>query len=129
MSKLHEAAGLGQSIWLKGIDRPFIHNHHLLNLIQLGVHGVTTHPKDTAKALAGSSDYDHQLIELVHKGNEVKEIAEKLLFTDVQTAVAACFALVGYDTLLDYRNPPPPPPLSPEEAAWSAAQLQAAGWH
>ena len=87
MSKLHEAAGLGQSIWLKGIDRPFIHNHHLLNLIQLGVHGVTTHPKDTAKALAGSSDYDHQLIELVHKGNEVKEIAEKLLFTDVQTAV------------------------------------------
>lgn len=48
---------------------------------------------------------------------------------DVQTAVAACFALVGYDTLLDYRNPPPPPPLSPEEAAWSAAQLQAAGRH
>lgn len=46
---------------------------------------------------------------------------------DLQTAVDACFALVGYETLLDYQNPPPSPPLSSEEAAWSDKQLQAAG--
>ena len=87
MSKLHEATGLGQSIWLNGLDRPFIHNHHLLELIQLGVHGVTTHPQTLVDALANSSDYDHQLMDLVHKGHSVKEISEKLLFTDIQTAV------------------------------------------
>ncbi|MCA9944593.1 MAG: hypothetical protein KC449_13985 [Anaerolineales bacterium] len=87
MSKLHEAAGLGQSIWLKGIDRPFIHSHRLLNLIQLGVHGVITHPRKIAQALANSNDYDYQLIELVRKGSPVKEIAESLFLADVRTAV------------------------------------------
>ncbi|MEJ2751039.1 MAG: transaldolase family protein [Anaerolineae bacterium] len=87
MSKLHEATGLGQSIWLNGLDRPFIHNHHLLKLIQLGVHGVTTHPQAFVEALVNSSDYDHQLMDLTRKGHEVKAIAEKLLFTDIQTAV------------------------------------------
>ena len=87
MSKLHEATGLGQSIWLTGLDRPFIHNHGLLELIQLGVHGVTTHPQAIADALTNSSEYDHQLMELIRKGNDIKTISEKLLFTDVQTAV------------------------------------------
>lgn len=36
----------------------------------------------------------------------------------LQTAVAACFALVGYERLLNYQEPPPPPPLNEEESAW-----------
>lgn len=87
MSKLHEAAGLGQSIWLNSFDRPFIHSHRLLNLIHLGVHGITSHPGVIAKALADNSDYDHQLMELVREGKNIQQIAEKLLFTDIQTAV------------------------------------------
>jgi len=87
MSKLHEAAGLGQSIWLNGLDRPFIHSHGLLELIKLGVHGVTTHPQAITNALTNSNDYDHQLMELTRQGNEIKTISEKLLFTDIQTAV------------------------------------------
>jgi len=78
---------MGQSIWLNSFDRPFIHSHHLLGLIQQGVHGVTSHPGAIANALANSSDYDQQLVELVHQGKEIKEIAERLLFMDVQTAV------------------------------------------
>ncbi len=31
---------------------------------------------------------------------------------DLQAAVDACFALVGYERLLDYASPPPPPPLT-----------------
>jgi len=87
MSKLHEATGLGQSIWLNGLDRPFIQSHGLLELIQLGVHGVTTHPQAIADAMANSDQYDHQLMELTSKGNDIKTISEKLLFTDIQTAV------------------------------------------
>jgi hypothetical protein len=43
---------------------------------------------------------------------------------DLQAAVEACFALVGYEQLLDYRAPLPPPELSAEDAAWVAALLE-----
>lgn len=86
MSKLHEAAGMGQSIWLNTIDRPFIHSGRLSKLIEAGVHGVTTHPSDFANALAHGDLYDAQLLALVRAGKPVHEIAEGLLFSDIQTA-------------------------------------------
>lgn len=46
---------------------------------------------------------------------------------DLQAAVDACFALVGYERLLDYADPPPPPPLSDEDAAWLDDLLRGAG--
>jgi hypothetical protein len=46
---------------------------------------------------------------------------------DLQTAVNACFELVGYERLLNYPEPPPPPALSEEETAWVVERLQAAG--
>jgi hypothetical protein len=46
---------------------------------------------------------------------------------DLQVAVDACFALVGYERLLDYADPPPPPPLSDEDAAWLDDLLRSAG--
>lgn len=46
---------------------------------------------------------------------------------DLQTAVDACFELVGYERLLDYDGPPPPPDLDAEDAAWVTDVLQAAG--
>lgn len=36
----------------------------------------------------------------------------------LQAAIDACFALVGYERLIDYTQPPPPPPLSPQDLAW-----------
>lgn len=36
----------------------------------------------------------------------------------LQTALDRCFALVGYQRLLDYRQPPPPPPFSQADLAW-----------
>jgi hypothetical protein len=35
---------------------------------------------------------------------------------DLQSAVAACFELVGYERLLPYAAPPPAPELSNEDA-------------
>lgn len=46
---------------------------------------------------------------------------------DLQAAVDACFALVGYERLLDYADPPPPPPLEEEDAAWLDDLLHGAG--
>ena len=43
---------------------------------------------------------------------------------DLQKAVDACFALVGYQRLLDYAQPPPPPSFTPEDARWIEQQIQ-----
>jgi len=42
---------------------------------------------------------------------------------DLQSAIDACFALVGYERLLNYHEDPPPPPFSAADAAWIAARL------
>ncbi len=42
----------------------------------------------------------------------------------LQTAVNACFDLVGYERLLNYQEPPPPPAFADEDAAWVQAQVQ-----
>lgn len=46
---------------------------------------------------------------------------------DLQAAVDACFALVGYERLLDYADAPPPPPLGEEDTIWLENLLRAAG--
>lgn len=46
---------------------------------------------------------------------------------DLQAAIEACFALVGYERLLPYREPPPPPDLPPQELAWLEERLREAG--
>lgn len=45
---------------------------------------------------------------------------------DVQAAVDDCFALVGYERLLDYSGPPPLPSLSAADAEWADQLLRAA---
>lgn len=46
---------------------------------------------------------------------------------DLQAAVEACFALVGYERLLDYTASPPPPELGPQEMPWLEEILRQAG--
>jgi hypothetical protein len=46
---------------------------------------------------------------------------------DLQAAVDACFALVGYERLLDYRQPPPPPSPDEDDLAWIDQLLRATG--
>lgn len=45
---------------------------------------------------------------------------------DLQHAVDACFALVGYDVLIDYTQPPPPA-TSAADLAWIEERLRATG--
>ncbi|MFO7539965.1 MAG: DUF4058 family protein [Chloroflexota bacterium] len=44
----------------------------------------------------------------------------------LQTAVDACFDLVGYERLLDYQQPPPPPAFSTEDTDWINGRIAAA---
>jgi hypothetical protein len=44
---------------------------------------------------------------------------------DLQAAVDDCFALVGYERLLDYHLPPPEPAFNAEDQAWIEERLAA----
>lgn len=46
---------------------------------------------------------------------------------NLQAALDACFALVGYERLIDYTISPPAPSLAPNDAAWLEQTLREAG--
>jgi transaldolase/glucose-6-phosphate isomerase len=86
MSKLHELADLGQAVWLDHIRRWFITLGDLQALIDEGIRGVTSNPSIFEKAIAGSTDYDHDLHRLVDEGQSVEEIYETLVLEDIRQA-------------------------------------------
>jgi transaldolase/glucose-6-phosphate isomerase len=86
MTILHELANLGQAIWLDYIRRSFMASGELQKLITMGLRGMTSNPSIFEKAIAGSSDYDLQILELVRQGKDAAEIYEALAITDIQQA-------------------------------------------
>jgi transaldolase len=86
MTKLHELAELGQSIWLDYISRSLIASGELQKLVDQGLRGVTSNPSIFEKAIAGSADYDEDLNRLVSDGKSVAEIYEDLAMADIQSA-------------------------------------------
>jgi len=86
MSKLHELASLGQSIWYDNIRRALLDSGGLKALIEEGVTGVTSNPSILEKAIAGSTDYDQALQQLVAEGKSVVEIYETLVLEDIGRA-------------------------------------------
>ena len=86
MTKLDQLADLGQSIWLDYIRRSFIDSGELRAWIDSGLRGVTSNPSIFEKAIAGSTDYDDALRELVAEGKSVQEIYEALALEDIASA-------------------------------------------
>jgi transaldolase len=86
MTKLHELAKLGQSIWLDDMRRSFIESGKLATWIDRGLRGETSNPSIFDKAIADHDDYDDQLRELAEEGLSVHEIYERLTVEDVQRA-------------------------------------------
>ena len=86
MTKLHDLAQQGQSVWLDYIQRSFIDTGELQNLLDQGVRGVTSNPAIFEKAIAGSADYDSALQELVAQGQSVGKIYEALVIDDIRRA-------------------------------------------
>jgi len=95
MTKIHEIAKLGQSIWYDYIQRSLITSGELQKLIDEGLKGMTSNPTIFDKAISNSSDYDADIAELVKQGKSIQEIYEKLALDDI--AMAADMLMPVYD--------------------------------
>ena len=89
-SRLRALERLGQSVWLDYIRRDLLTSVEFRRLIEDdGLDGMTSNPTIFEKAIAGSSDYDEQLHELVRAGKSVEEIYDALSSADIRTAADA----------------------------------------
>ena len=86
MTKLHEIARLGQSIWYDNIRRGLMDSGEFQKLLDDGVLGVTSNPTIFQKAIVGSDDYDSAMNALIGQGCSVSEIYESLVLEDIGRA-------------------------------------------
>ncbi len=86
MTQLFDYLDQGQSIWLDDIRRSYFTTGELNRLVSLGLRGLTSNPSIFEKAIAGSSDYDADLIRLVQQGKSIQEIYEALTIDDIRRA-------------------------------------------
>jgi len=84
MTKLHDLARLGQSMWYDNVNRAVMDSGEFQALIDAGILGVTSNPTIFEKAIAGGSAYDAELQTLVGAGCTVNEIYEALTQTDIR---------------------------------------------
>ncbi|MBM3278256.1 MAG: bifunctional transaldolase/phosoglucose isomerase [Candidatus Handelsmanbacteria bacterium] len=84
---LVELAKFGQSPWYDNIRRSLITSGELGRMIAADqLRGVTSNPAIFEKAIAGSTDYDQAVRELVAGGKSAQEIYETLAIADIQMA-------------------------------------------
>jgi transaldolase len=89
MNPLKELGEQRQSIWLDYIRRNLIRSGELKRMVdEDGIRGVTSNPTIFEKAIAGSTDYDDALREmLASDGNaDVEKLYEPLAIEDIQMA-------------------------------------------
>ncbi|HPP80946.1 MAG TPA: transaldolase [Deltaproteobacteria bacterium] len=86
MSRLHELARVGQSVWFDYIQRSLISSGELSRLIREGVRGITSNPAIFEKAITQSGDYDVEIAVLAREGKDVLEIYESLVMKDIALA-------------------------------------------
>jgi len=87
MSKLHNLAAVGQSVWIDSLSREILRSGGLARQIeQNAVSGVTSNPTIFAKAMLSGDDYDEQVSELVARDAGTDEIYATLVTTDIQQA-------------------------------------------
>src|SRR5437868_1356518 len=82
---LVELQKLGQSIWYDNIRRALIDTGDIARKIeQDDLRGVTSNPSIFEKAIAGSTDYDVAMRQLISEGKEINEIYDALVIEDIQ---------------------------------------------
>jgi transaldolase / glucose-6-phosphate isomerase len=82
-----EVQKYGQSFWYDNIQRGIIKSGELQRLIdQFGVLGVTSNPTIFEKAIASSTDYDDQFIDLAAQNLSTKAVFEQMAIADIQAA-------------------------------------------
>ena len=83
---IQEVQRLGQSIWYDNIRRGLIKSGELSSIFNLGVTGVTSNPSIFEKAIAGSTDYDEALLELLKGDQSTQRLFEAFAIEDVRAA-------------------------------------------
>ncbi|MGD2055595.1 MAG: transketolase, partial [Gammaproteobacteria bacterium] len=87
MNPLLQLERYGQSYWLDNLTRRMLTGGELKRQVdERGLRGVTSNPAIFKQAIAGSSDYDAQIGQLVGDGSSTPEIYETLVTTDVRDA-------------------------------------------
>jgi transaldolase/glucose-6-phosphate isomerase len=86
VTQLQQLIEAGQSPWYDDIHRDLMRSGKLQALIQLGIRGATVNPSIFEKAVAGSTDYDGEIKELLGRGLGSSEIYEQLLVEDIRSA-------------------------------------------
>ena len=84
---LNQLKALGQSIWLDYIKRDLLTSGKLKQLIdEDGLRGMTSNPSIFEKAIAGSQDYDKDILAMTTAGHDLNSIYEALTQQDIQDA-------------------------------------------
>jgi transaldolase / glucose-6-phosphate isomerase len=88
MNPLKQLEEQGQSIWLDYIRRNLLSSGGLKRLVdEDGIRGVTSNPTIFEKAIAGSTDYDEALRQILAKDSQFDagKLYEALVIEDIQT--------------------------------------------
>lgn len=85
-SRLHNLAGLGQSVWLDSLSREMLGSGELAGYLTKAVSGVTSNPTIFAKAMLSGDSYDAQVGELVARGSSIDEIYAAVVTRDIRQA-------------------------------------------
>src|SRR5713101_4866330 len=87
---LKQLERFGQAVWLDYIRRHLLTSTEFRRMLdEDGLKGMTSNPTIFEKAIAGSTDYDDQLKELVPTGKSVDQIYEALSMQDIRAAADA----------------------------------------
>jgi transaldolase len=77
----------GQSPWLDNLQRSFLTDGTLKQLVDSGVRGLTSNPTIFQKAIQGSSDYDEQFEREIKKGLSPIDAYWEMVLADINGAL------------------------------------------
>lgn len=87
MNPIQQLYRAGQSVWCDNLSRAMLDSGELRRLIDLGIVGITSNPTIFMKAIAGSTDYDDRIHELMDEGvTDTIELYESLVLDDIADA-------------------------------------------
>ncbi len=95
MTRLNDLHVAGQSVWLDFIERDMLENGDLAALVSDGIRGLTSNPTIFEKAIAGSSLYDAQILDVTEAqpGASSTVVFEALAVEDIRDAADALRAV------------------------------------
>ncbi len=83
---LQALAASGQSAWIDFIDRQFLRDGGLEELVRQGITGVTSNPTIFEQAIAAGDTYDEQLREVLREAASPQDVFLALAQTDIREA-------------------------------------------